>query len=142
MSVHESVKLIHFNDNRPEYKNIMITNLKDNLAYIFDGNKFITIQKNIILNDLFNHHLENIENYINSDNIIEKSRTNKNLYNIINDKKLDRFFKEIKGDEIHSDYKDYKSHKINELKLLIYNSTNTKQLELLKSHNLKEKIIN
>ena len=39
-SVEESIKLVHFNDNRPEYKNILITNLRDNIAYIFDGNKF------------------------------------------------------------------------------------------------------
>ena len=43
-------KVVHFNDNRPEYKNIMITNLRDNIAYIFDGNKFIAQNKDIILN--------------------------------------------------------------------------------------------
>jgi hypothetical protein len=37
LSTEECVKLIHFNDKRPEYNNIFITNLKDDLAYVYDG---------------------------------------------------------------------------------------------------------
>ena len=35
-SLEESIKLIHFNDKRPQLKNIYITNLKDQYAYTLD----------------------------------------------------------------------------------------------------------
>ena len=34
-SLEESIKMIHFNDARPEFRNIYITNLKDQYAYIY-----------------------------------------------------------------------------------------------------------
>ena len=36
-SLEESIKQIHFNEELPEYSNIFITNMKDDLAYIFNG---------------------------------------------------------------------------------------------------------
>lgn len=45
MSLEESIKRIHFNELRPEYQNILITNLRDDIAYVFDGTKFITTKK-------------------------------------------------------------------------------------------------
>jgi hypothetical protein len=45
-SIEESIKIIHFNKNFPEYNNVFITNLKDNTAYIFDGEKFSATLKN------------------------------------------------------------------------------------------------
>lgn len=60
-SLEESIKAIHFNDNRPEFKNIYITNLKDQYAYIFDGTKFIAGLKSDILGELVDNHVENIE---------------------------------------------------------------------------------
>ncbi len=44
-SLEESIKMVHFNKDRPEFKNIYITNLKDEYAYTYDGSKF-----NVILN--------------------------------------------------------------------------------------------
>jgi hypothetical protein len=37
--------IVHFNDKRPEFKNIMIKNLKDRNLQIFDGKKFIIDNK-------------------------------------------------------------------------------------------------
>jgi hypothetical protein len=37
--------IVHFNDKRPELKNIMIKNLKDKNLHIFDGKKFIIDNK-------------------------------------------------------------------------------------------------
>jgi hypothetical protein len=37
LSTEECINLIHFNDKRPQYNNIFITNLKDDLAYVYDG---------------------------------------------------------------------------------------------------------
>ena len=60
-SLEESIKMIHFNDARPEFRNIYITNLKDQYAYIYDGNKFIAVLKSDILETLVDNHIENIE---------------------------------------------------------------------------------
>ena len=49
----ESIKQIHFNDQLPEYNNVFITNMKDDIAYVFDGKQFISVRKNEMLNDLF-----------------------------------------------------------------------------------------
>jgi len=59
-SLEESIKMIHFNEKRPELKNIYITNLKDKYAYIFDGNKFIAVLKSDILEEIVDNHIENI----------------------------------------------------------------------------------
>ena len=60
-SLEESIKMIHFNDNRPEFKNIYITNLKDQYAYVYDGDKFTAVLKSDILEELVDNHFENIE---------------------------------------------------------------------------------
>ena len=62
-SLEESIKTIHFNKKFPEYKNIFITNRKDDNAYIpkDDGNKFSSVSKNEALNDLINSHMDEIE---------------------------------------------------------------------------------
>ena len=36
-AIEESIKKVHFNDDRPEYRNIYITNLRDNIAYVYNG---------------------------------------------------------------------------------------------------------
>jgi len=71
LSVEESIKMVHFNNERPQYKNIFITNMRDNLAYIFNGNKFEVKTKEYVLSDLLNNHLNNIESFIEDNNIDE-----------------------------------------------------------------------
>ncbi len=123
-SVEESIKLVHFNDNRPEYKNVLITNLQNNIAYIFDGNKFIAQNKDIILNELFDSHFGNIESYMLNDDIITK------LNNDILYKYLTKFINEINKDEKNKDYKNgYKFFKLNEIKTFVYNNTDSKLLK-------------
>jgi hypothetical protein len=64
LCIEESIKTVHFNKKLPEYGNIFITNMKDTIAYIFDGSKFILTSKDIVINDLYNTHLENIEQFL------------------------------------------------------------------------------
>ena len=52
MSLEESIKQIHFNENLPEYSNIFITNMKDDIAYVFNGKQFVSVKKNEMLYDL------------------------------------------------------------------------------------------
>ena len=121
-SIEESIKKVHFNDNRPEYKNVLITNLQNNIGYIFNGKKFEAQTKDSILNEILNKHFENIEEYIIEDNIEDK--TNKDiLTKYINNRHFQKFLKEMNGIEKHSDLKNYKEYKLNEIKLLLYNNS-------------------
>jgi hypothetical protein len=122
-SIEESIKRVHFNDRRPEFKNVLITNLQNNIGYIFNGNKFEAQPKDTILNELLNKHFENIEEYIMEDNIEDKN--NKDILNkYINNRHFQKFLKEMNGIEKHSDLKNYKEFKLNEIKLLLYNNSN------------------
>ena len=60
-SIEELIKLIHFNKKLPEYNNILITNMKDNIAYTYDGNKFICVNKNELIDELIDNHKDQIE---------------------------------------------------------------------------------
>ena len=130
-SVEESIKLVHFNDKRPEYKNILITNMKDNLAYVFNGKKFEVVSKDSALNNLFNDHMCNIECFL-DDNNIEETFKNKQLFN---------FRREINGESKNYDISNYKAYKINEIKQLIYNNSSSKLLKKLNSLELEEKVL-
>jgi hypothetical protein len=72
MCVEESIKVVHFNDDRPEFRNILITNLRDNVAYIFDGNRFVAQNKDYILTELFDKHYGNIENHVLNNEFMRK----------------------------------------------------------------------
>jgi hypothetical protein len=83
------IEAVHFNDKKPENKNISITNKKDNLIKIFKNNKWIyqgkeeTIHslvdgKYLILDSFYETNFENTDNEIeNTDiNTIIKNNTN------------------------------------------------------------------
>jgi len=56
----EFIKKVHFNDKYPEYGNIFITNLRDNIAYIFDGKEFIASDKTDTIIELIDDHANEI----------------------------------------------------------------------------------
>ena len=138
MALEESIKQIHFNNNFPEYNNVFITNMKDDIAYIFNGKQFISIRKNEMLNDL-------IDTHVNELNLsLEK---NKNKLNNKYVTKLEKFLDMLNDDDTKFTdqdnqriYPSYKVYKMNTIKLLIYNESDKKKLELLNKINLKEKI--
>jgi len=111
-------------ENHNEFKNIIITNLKDNYAYKFDDNKgyFIVCSKTDVLNELISNRVIVIEEIYD-----ELSLTNK-----IGDytkQKIKDFLIKINEDnkpfideneEIK--YSNYKDYKINKIKILLYNN--------------------
>jgi hypothetical protein len=121
-SIEESIKTIHFNNNRPECQNILITNLRDDIAHVFDGEKFITMKKNEAINELIDNHLENIE--ISLEEYREKL-TPKAID--ILDKMIEKLYddKTPLVDESNSNKKfsNYKLYKIDQIKDLIYNQS-------------------
>ena len=60
MSLEESIMRIHFNKELPEYNNVFITNMKDDIAYVFNGKQFISVRKNEMLNQLVDMHIDEI----------------------------------------------------------------------------------
>jgi hypothetical protein len=140
LAIEESIKQVHFNDNRPEYRNIYITNLRDDIAYIYNGNKFEAVQKHSVISELIDQHMNNIEVSLEDykDKLPEKTAC-------ILDKLLEKLQDEetkITDECNNKEYKNYKLYKINEIKLMIYNETckNTEVIKF-KYNNKKQKEI-
>jgi len=51
-AIPKMIEAIHFNDNKPENKNILLPNKKENLVKIFEGDKWIYKNKNETITDL------------------------------------------------------------------------------------------
>ena len=136
LCIEESIKTVHFNKNLPEYNNIFITNMKDTIAYIFDGTKFILTSKDEVINDLYNSHLENIEQFLEEAEIPENkySKITKFL-DILNDD--DKSF--IDGCNNNKKYSNYKAYKLVIIKNLIYNNSDNKLFKKLNNMELNEK---
>ena len=139
LCIEESIKSVHFNKNLPEYNNIFITNMKDTIAYIFDGTKFILTSKDEVINDLYNSHLENIEQFL-EEAIIPENKYSKisKFLDSLNDG--EKCF--IDGCNNNKKYSNYKAYKLITIKNLIYNQSDYKILKKLNSMNLNEKIQN
>ena len=137
-SLEESIKQIHFNEELPEYSNIFITNMKDDLGYVFNGKQFISIRKNEMINELIDVHTKEINLSL------EK---NKNKLNEIYVTRLEKFLDMLNDDDTSftdndnkRTYSSYKAYKMNSIKLLIYNNSDKKKLETLNNIELNEKI--
>jgi len=133
--IEEFIKKTHFNDAHPEYNNIFITNLRDNIAYIFDGKEFIASDKNDTLNDLIIDHANEINL------TLDVHRKKLNDYTI---KKIEDMLFKLESEDKFVDennnkiYNNYKVYKINKIKKDIYNLSDRKKLELLQNIELFE----
>jgi hypothetical protein len=83
---------------------------------IFNGEKFEAKSKEIILNDLFDKHLDNIETFISDSDILQTKIENDRLLEKLITKHLPNFINDLNDDK-------YKLEKLNELKLLAYNNS-------------------
>lgn len=110
--------------NYNQFKNIVITNLKDNIAYKFDQIKgyFITTTKNEVLNDIIDNRITDIEEIY--DELSTTNKINEDTKNIIN-----KFLEKIQNDNEkfvdeneNATYDNYKSYKSNKIKILIYDN--------------------
>ena len=138
-AIEESIKTVHFNDNRPEYRNIYITNLRDNIAYVYNGNKFEAVQKHSVINQLIDQHMNNIE--VSYDDYKDKlpERTVSILDKLI--EKLEDEHTKMIDEENNKEFKNYRLFKINEVKLMIYNETgnNTEVIKLKYNNSMLNK---
>jgi hypothetical protein len=138
MSIEESIKLIHFNKDLPEYNNVFITNMRDDIGYIFNGKEFISVKKNEMINELIDSHIKEINLSL------EKHKNNLNEKYVT---RLEKFLDMLNDDDTkftdqnnQRTFSSYKAYKMNSIKLLIYNSSDKKKLDEIQSIELKEKI--
>ena len=137
-SIEESIKTIHCNDKYPKHKNIFITNLKSDIAHIFDGNKIISVDKKQAINELIDQHINEIINSITKykDNISEY------VLNILN-KMIDDINnteKELIDENNDKKYKNYLSFKSDNVNKLLYNECDKYLYNKIKNTNLIEDI--
>jgi hypothetical protein len=121
LSLEESIKIVHFNDNRPEYKNIYITNLKNEFAYKFNGEKFISVYKDELITELIDNHFNYIEDTIDNykNKISEKDfKVLQQFIDMMNDDET-----KFTHHELNKTYQNYKKYKIDSIKLLVFNNT-------------------
>jgi len=140
-AIEESIKKVHFNDDRPEYRNIYITNLRDNIAYVYNGNKFEAVQKHSIINQLIDQHMNNIEVSLEDYKNKLPERTIEILDKLI--EKLQDDHTSMIDEENNKEFKNYRLFKINEVKLMIYNETgnNTEVIKLKYNNSIFNKPI-
>jgi len=135
LSLEESIKQIHFNKDFPEYSNIYITNMKDDIAYVFNGEKFISVRKNDMLTQLIDMHIDeiNISFEKNKGKIREKyvDKLEKFISNLNNS------YTKFVDESNQRTYPNYKAYKVNAIKLLIYNESDAKKLSELSEGSIK-----
>ena len=111
------IKEVHFNDSYPQFKNILITNTQNTIAYKYDNNekKFIAIDKNDLLEDIILERMGDIETFYDNTNNELDART-KNI--------IQTFIDKMDTNE------EYKENKKKEIKLIIYNNRNKVSKEI------------
>ena len=81
------IEAVHFNEDKPENKNVIMPNKKDNKVKIFSGDKWVYKDKNETVNDLIDGKYFIMDTYY--ENICNNKDTNLNLY-----KRFQRLFDE------------------------------------------------
>jgi hypothetical protein len=120
-SINQSIKMVHFNNKRPELKNIRIKNLKDKNLQIYDGKKFIIDNKYRNLYELIDNHIYNIQTFINN---------NKKKFNENHLVRLEKYLQLVENDAKCTinkiKYDSYYDYKVDDINTLIYNLSNNK----------------
>ena len=112
------VKQIHFNDNYPQFKNILITNTQNNIAYRYDKveNKFMATNKNELLDEVITERMGDIENFYDNQGNYLSPKTKK---------VIDDFISKMAEKD-----KKYYEDKMKDIKLVIYNNRNKVSKEI------------
>jgi hypothetical protein len=116
------IEIVHCG-NYDQFKNIIITNMKDNYMYKYEENKgqFILSTKNEVMYSLVDYRMCDLEVMYND--LLLSNKINENTKNII-----ENFINRILNIDIkHEDcegkiHENYKQYKINEIKLLLFNN--------------------
>jgi hypothetical protein len=102
----------------PQFKNILITNTQNNIAYRYDKieNKFMAINKNELLDEVITERMGDIENFYDNQSTFLDPKT-KDV--------IDDFIAKMAGKDTK-----YYEEKMKDIKLVIYNNRNKVSKEL------------
>jgi hypothetical protein len=126
-SIYKIVRKMHVNKDHPDYMNICVENLRSNIMYAIEKNKFIAKDKSITLFDVIHtagyrlrEIIKNEENTKDIDN--EQKESLKSLYNFI--LRYDPDNEDLEGNKIKpsQDTVDKYSKLKLEIELLLYNN--------------------
>ena len=135
LSLEESVKTVHLNNKYKNHKNIIIKNLKDPYAYVWDGAQFIVKLKEEVLEELIKNHIEFIETSLNNYKDFLAPDIQKKITYMLEQLESSKEF-EHKG--LHKTFKTYKIYKKEMLKILIYNNTKNETTIVVSFENILE----
>jgi len=134
-SLEKLIEIIHCGKYN-QFKNIILTNIKDSYMYKYDDTKgqFILSTKSDVLNSLINYRLDDLEVIYND--LIENNKLDEKTKDII-----EKFINKINySDSKYTDldgreHDNYKQYKISEIKVLLYNNQDkiTNDISLLLS---------
>ena len=121
-SLEKLIEIVHCGKYN-QFKNIIITNMKDNYIYKYDDNKgqFILATKKELLNSLIDYRISDLE-------VIYNNLLGENKLDDKTKECIEKFINKIEYSEsIYTDvegnqHKNYKEYKINEIKLLLFNN--------------------
>ena len=140
----ELVKILHCGEYN-QFKNILITNLKDKYAYKYDsmGKKFVCVSKNEIIHELVGERLDNIRE-------IYEELTTTNKINHQTKKLIREFLDKMTHEDKYTEdtegttYKNFRSYKEHRVKILIYNNLDkiSKDLAIILDKSLDNQIDN
>jgi hypothetical protein len=132
MALEKIVEIAHCGTNH-QFKNILITNLKDDYAYKYDEKKgyFVTVLKKDLLDDVVTYRLTDIEaiyDELQSANKID-AKTKKLIQDFL-DKMENEETPFVEGEKRFDNFRTYKT---NNIKILLYNNQDqiTKDVALL-----------
>ncbi len=120
LSLEESVKTVHLNKKHKDCQNIIIKNLNNRYAYVWDGERFVAKLKDDVLEELITNHVNFIETSL---------ETYKDFLSINIQKKITEMLDKLESPnkyvnkQLHKTFKTYRTYKKEELKMLIYNNT-------------------
>ena len=105
-----------------QFKNILVTNIKDNYMFRYDENKgqFVLATKDEVIHSLIDNRMYELE--IIYDELLEDNKLDEKTKDIIED-----FINKLNNDAKYTDsdgkeHKTYKQYKVNEIKLILYNN--------------------
>jgi formate dehydrogenase maturation protein FdhE len=123
MSLNKIVQIVHCG-KYDQFKNIVITNLKDNYANKFDDKKkfFEAITKNEALNDLVSYRLSDIEWIF--DELVEENKVDSRTKELVETflDKINNNAEPFFDANENTKFPDYKAWYVNDLNILLYNN--------------------
>jgi len=113
--------------------------MRDDLAYIFNGEKFVPIKKQDLLNELVDTHIEEIRSSFEKNKKKMKESVVKRLerlFELMDDEKT-----KFKANDTSRVFPNFREFKIDLIKLIIYNESKNNDIKKLNKLELFEKIL-